>query len=245
MRTVLERFEVKVRKTETCWIWTAGCLGGYGRFRFNGCTQNAHRVSWELFCGPIPSGMHVLHDCDNPPCVNPAHLFLGTNIDNIADRHRKGRDAKGTKNGQHTMPERTVRGDRHWTRLHSGSVVRGDAHVWHGDRLRVAGENNAQAKVTAETVIAIRAEAETLNQCQLSRKYGLHASHIAKIIRGQLWKFVPGANPNYQSPWPRARGEKIAALGADIRAEKHGDPSIRDHQSGGDNRPRKQWTGRR
>lgn len=89
-----QRFWTKVQKPigEGCWIWTASKYPyGYGCIRFNGRNEAAHRVSWELHNGPIPDSMQVLHHCDNPPCVNPSHLFLGTNQDNIDDKVKKGR----------------------------------------------------------------------------------------------------------------------------------------------------------
>lgn len=89
---VAERFWAKVRKTDGCWEWMGARRGkGYGQFYLNGRTQHAHRVAWELVHGPIPPGMQALHRCDNPPCVRPADLFLGTNHDNVLDRHSKGR----------------------------------------------------------------------------------------------------------------------------------------------------------
>lgn len=64
---------------------------GYGSQRVGGRTVLAHRVAFERANGPIPNGLHVLHRCDNPPCVNPEHLFLGSHQDNMDDRQRKGR----------------------------------------------------------------------------------------------------------------------------------------------------------
>lgn len=85
---------VDKRGADECWEWQAARKGpGYGTFRKTkgGPPFNAHRVAYELANGPIPPGLHVCHRCDNPPCVNPAHLFVGTARDNVRDRVAKGR----------------------------------------------------------------------------------------------------------------------------------------------------------
>lgn len=90
-----ERFWSKVKRAgvDECWEWQASRRRrGYGQIGARGRTSAAaHRVAWELTHGPIPDGLWVLHRCDNPPCVNPAHLFLGTAQDNVADMNAKGR----------------------------------------------------------------------------------------------------------------------------------------------------------
>lgn len=86
------RFWSHVDKSDDCWIWTASrSADGYGRFRLNHKLIAANRMSWKIAHGEIPAGMLVLHRCDNPPCVNPEHLFLGTDKDNAQDSCAKGR----------------------------------------------------------------------------------------------------------------------------------------------------------
>jgi hypothetical protein len=94
-RTIEERFWVHVVKSPGCWRWTGPTnYRGYGQIRKGGAaTRNllAHRVSWALHRGPIPEGLCVLHRCDDPPCTNPDHLWLGTIEDNNRDSRLKGR----------------------------------------------------------------------------------------------------------------------------------------------------------
>lgn len=90
-----DRFWRYVFKTAGCWLWTASTNEyGYGKIGRGGRGKGmakAHRVSWELHNGPITSEQHVLHRCDTPPCVNPAHLFLGDRATNMRDMAVKGR----------------------------------------------------------------------------------------------------------------------------------------------------------
>ena len=74
-----------------CWLWQRGYRAGYGGINFEGKKQSAHRVSFKLFNGPINNGLHVLHSCDMTSCVNPSHLRLGTHIENMQDREKRGR----------------------------------------------------------------------------------------------------------------------------------------------------------
>ena len=103
------RFWAKVKKTAGCWLWTASTRNGYGQIGNPGRkVLLAHRVSWELANGPIPDGMWVLHRCDNPPCVRPSHLFLGTPKMNSQDSKRKGRNNRGENHGHAKLTESMV-----------------------------------------------------------------------------------------------------------------------------------------
>ena len=96
------RFMCRVEISESCWIWKSSKnTAGYGRTNLMGRghkTQFAHRLSWELFVGKINDGMNILHTCDNPSCVRPSHLSIGTQSDNIVDAVRKGRHRNTKKN---------------------------------------------------------------------------------------------------------------------------------------------------
>lgn len=81
-----------IKQPNGCWIWTAGKTSrGYGMMNYQNKKQYAHRLSYQYSKGPITNGLHVCHSCDNPSCINPDHLWLGTNYDNILDKMKKGR----------------------------------------------------------------------------------------------------------------------------------------------------------
>lgn len=119
MRTS-ETFWAWVQRGEAndCWEWQGARLPvrrfpgafSYGRLAWQGRHTYAHHVAWLLTNGPIPSRLWVLHRCDNPPCCNPSHLFLGTAQDNVADRERKGRTFRGARVNARLLTARLVRG---------------------------------------------------------------------------------------------------------------------------------------
>ena len=96
--TFVQRFWSKVIKSDSCWIWVA-CRDdrGYGRIAHKGKNKSAHRMSWEMHKGDIADGLCVCHHCDNPICVNPDHLFLGTHTDNMQDMSIKKRSPNSKK----------------------------------------------------------------------------------------------------------------------------------------------------
>src|ERR1035437_9317920 len=117
-----ERYEIV---TETgCWIWTGHLrIDGYGMFVLDRKPTRAHRASWELHVGPIPDKALVIHRCDVPACVNPAHLRLGTNDENMADMVAKGRQAKGPRIRNSMFTEDQVRAIRADNRSDRKSAV--------------------------------------------------------------------------------------------------------------------------
>jgi hypothetical protein len=145
-----------------CWEWTGIRFeSGYGRIGH----RRAHRVAYEVFVGPIPDGLLVCHHCDNPPCINPADLFLGTSADNSADMVQKGRQARGERQGRHTKP---------WT--------------------KPLGENVGTSKLTDSQVIEIRLRYATgeFTQYRLADEYGVNQAQIGHIVKGETWGHLPG-----------------------------------------------------
>lgn len=107
-----ERFWSHVEKSDGCWLWTGELAGkGYGRMKFAGVREHAHRMSWEFANGPVQAGLLVLHKCDTPACVRPDHLFLGTQKDNMRDMHAKGRavQVRGEQHGRAKLTEEQAR----------------------------------------------------------------------------------------------------------------------------------------
>lgn len=169
--TDLERFLSKVDREGPvagdlgpCWIWTAARNPlGYGAFGLCGRVTPAHRASCVLHGIEIPCGHIVCHRCDNPPCVNPAHLFVGTHRDNIDDKIRKGRQARGSRHSSVTHPERVPRGDSH------GCAVLTSADVIEIRRAYAAGG------VTQESI---------------ARLYEIHQGTVSAIVNRKKWRHI-------------------------------------------------------
>lgn len=154
------------RGEEECWPWIgAHNKDGYGHLYVVSRKRNigAHRLSWEIHHGPIPPGLLVCHTCDNPNCVNPYHLFLGTQKENLADRDQKGRGINGPKNGRHTHPERTARGERNGSAKLTGDMVGRILREWKG---------------------------RTTSQRELARQLGVHYDTVWRVVHGKFWKHL-------------------------------------------------------
>lgn len=169
-RTV--KFWAKVDKSggeDACWLWTGGgTRAGYGQMWWEGRLRYAPRISWELAYGKPPDELSVLHNCptgDNPRCVNPRHLWLGTYQDNANDRERKGRGNQ-------------PRGDRNGMRLYPEKLLRGSTHP--------------NAKLTEVDVGNIRQRFADggITKTELARDYHVTDVLIGKIVRGESWKHI-------------------------------------------------------
>lgn len=178
----LKRFWGKVNKSEDdggCWEWIGHKdKGGYGKCNFNDKGFRAHRASYIIAYGNIPEGKLICHKCDRPSCIRPDHLFLGTNLENIADRNSKGRQSKGEKHAA-IMRSRDLRGDKNPARIHPELMPR--------------GEKSGTAKLTELKVIEIRKRyaAGGTTQKKLGAEYNVHFTLIGYIVNRKVWAHVP------------------------------------------------------
>ena len=136
IRDPLVRFRTNVIIPATlnaCWEWVGiKSIKGYGTMKVKGKKVQAHRFSYELYIGIIPPNMCVCHHCDNPGCVNPLHLFLGTATDNNLDRNIKGRQATGEKHGSSKLKLKEVNDIKFLlTQGVSDSFIARTFGVWH------------------------------------------------------------------------------------------------------------------
>jgi hypothetical protein len=156
--------KVDRRGPDECWPWKAGKQGfGYGQFFIPGRILNAHRIAYLMINGPIPSGLFVLHRCDNAPCCNPAHLFLGTQAVNIADKCNKRRQAAGSAHGSITHPEKLKR-----------------------------GAENSNSKLTTENVIAIRKmrRDRRIKVKAIAQMFGITERNVFTILARETWRHI-------------------------------------------------------
>ena len=153
---------VERREKNECWLWHGPVdSDGYGQIYWNGALVGAARLMLFFQGEDLSDGLCACHTCDNPPCVNPYHLFAGTKKDNYDDMVEKGRAVKAC-------------GDRNGSRLHPESRLRGDAHPY--------------AKLTTDNVIRIRSDSRS--GAAIARELGLPRATVNNARRGKTWAHV-------------------------------------------------------
>lgn len=164
----IDRFwgKVDIMGPQECWTWLSSKSGGrYGAFTANNRHYQSHRVSYSIKNGAIPEGKVICHTCDNPLCVNPEHLFMGTQLDNVTDMMNKNRQRLtfGGEGGRLKQVQNTAR-----------------------------GSENHLSKLNEESVLSIRREyvRRVVTHKMLASKYGVTTENIKMILKRKTWKHV-------------------------------------------------------
>lgn len=170
-----ERFWAKVDKSggpSACWIWTGYVApNGYGFFTWSHeHSVNAHRASWVLSHGEIPKGLSVLHKCDRKPCVNPAHLELGTPKKNADDAVARGLAPVGERNGARSRRDRLATGDRNGSRKHASHRPTGKGWQRSPDLIKSIAE-------------AQRLSREGIPNREIATRLGVHISTVQRHLK--------------------------------------------------------------
>jgi hypothetical protein len=201
---------VSIGADSECWEWSGGLSGEYGATRWKGKTALAHRVAYQIHHDiELPRDLVnsktsaiVMHICDNPPCCNPAHLRLGTMLDNTLDSITKGRwnRPSGENHPFKRIPERWRRGDNHPFRLNPELAARGDKNGarLYPERLR-RGSTCYNAKLKESDIADIlNLHALGMTQKAIAARYGVSKIPIRNVIRGTGWKHALPQLPEQQ-----------------------------------------------
>lgn len=180
--------KVDVRGPDDCWLWTSTKIRqGYGFFGKNGQSFLASRFAYFMHTGIDPKDRLVCHKCDNPPCCNPGHLFLGTYADNSNDMVMKGRANRPT-------------GDKSWTRMYPERVPKGEDHWMRKSPEKVPkGQHRFNAKLTEAQIKEIRDTYLPWNEGEfgsvaLARRFGVTRACILHAARGLTYKNIDGVS---------------------------------------------------
>lgn len=207
---VLIRFWSKVNKESgtDCWLWKESLLKGYGSFCLFNKRYLAHRISYLIHNKTLPSDLLILHKCDVKNCLNPAHLYAGTPLDNARDALERGLYLTGDKSWVRNNLDKIARGDRHGSKTHPEKILRGDNHpfrknpslVARGDRSGARlhpekvpkGENHPCAKLTNAQVLQIRQEyiPKVTKIKDLAAKFNVSFSIVWNIVIRKTWNHI-------------------------------------------------------
>jgi len=208
-----KKFDSRVLKTETCWLWTGPRYKNSKRpnERWHGVfhvpvegTRATHRIAWMIAHGSIPRGMCVLHRCDVPDCVNPDHLFLGTQLDNIADMNAKGRHAKGYRLDEQdvrVIRQKITDGCLHAAIAEEFGVSRALISLIGGGKVgsrtlgppaiqrntHARGSKNGNARISKPIADEIRTWRGKISRNAIAAKFGVSKATVDRVLRGTCW----------------------------------------------------------